>query len=108
HDFNDACEQQLFELTRHTDVTLIHVFDPLESQLASNSSLTISDGQRRCKIPANDRRFQDAYHHQYQQHLDKLTRSCQRLKVSLLSFSTGDDIQQLLRERFGKSASRRS
>jgi uncharacterized protein (DUF58 family) len=108
HDFNDACEQQLFELTRHTDVTLIHVFDPLESQLASNSSLTISDGQRRCKIPANDRRFQDAYHHQYQQHLDKLTRSCQRLKVSLLSFSTGDDIQQLLRERFGKSAARRS
>ena len=108
HDFNDACEQQLFELTRHTDVTLIHVFDPLERQLASNSSLTISDGQRRCKIPANDRRFQQAYHQQYQQHLDKLTRSCQRLKVSLLSFSTDDDIQQLLRERFGKSAARRS
>jgi len=108
HDFDEACEQQLFELTRHTDVTLIHVFDPLESQLASNSSLTISDGQRRCKIPANDRRFQQAYHRQYQQHLDSLTRSCQRLKISLLSFSTDDDIQQLLRERFGKSAARRS
>ena len=108
HDFDEACEQQLFELTRHTDVTLIHVFDPLESQLASNSSLTISDGQQRCKIPANDRRFQQAYHQQYQQQLDKLTRSCQRLKVSLLSFSTDDNIQQLLRERFGKSASRRS
>ena len=107
HDFDAACEQQLFELARHTDVTLVHVFDPLERQLASNSVLTISDGQSRCRIPANERRFQQAYHEHYQQHLQDLTRRCQRLNLSLLSYATNDDIQHLLRERFGKNSSRR-
>ena len=101
HDFDAACEQQLFELARHTDVTLVHVFDPLERQLASNAILTISDGQSRCRIPANERRFQQAYHENYQKHLQDLTRSCQRLNLSLLSYATNDDIQHLLRERFG-------
>lgn len=107
HDFDAACEQQLFELARHTDVTLVHVFDPLERQLASNATLTISDGQSRCRIPANERRFQQAYHENYQKHLQDLTRSCQRLNLSLLSYATNDDIQHLLRERFGKNSPRR-
>ena len=107
HDFDAACEQQLFELARHADVTLVHVFDPLERQLASNSILTISDGQSRCRIPANERRFQQAYHENYQKHLQDLTRSCQRLNLSLLSYATNDDIQHLLRERFGKNSPRR-
>lgn len=107
HDFDAACEQQLFELARHTDVTLVHVFDPLERQLASNSILTISDGQSRCRIPANERRFQQAYHDNYQKHLQDLTRSCQRLNLSLLSYATNDDIQHLLRERYGKNSPRR-
>ncbi|MGM8225847.1 DUF58 domain-containing protein [Cellvibrio sp. ARAG 10.3] len=107
HDFDAACEQQLFELARHTDVTLVHVFDPLERQLASNAILTISDGQSRCRIPANERRFQQAYHENYQKHLQDLTRSCQRLNLSLLSYATNDDIQHLLRERFGKNSPRR-
>ncbi len=107
HDFDAACEQQLFELARHTDVTLVHVFDPLERQLASNAVLTISDGQSRCRIPANERRFQQAYHENYQKHLQDLTRSCQRLNLSLLSYATNDDIQHLLRERFGKNSPRR-
>lgn len=107
HDFDDACEQQLFELARHTDVTLVHVFDPLERQLASNSSLTISDGNSRCRIPANERRFQQAYRDNYERHLQHLTRSCQRLNLSLLSYATNDDIQHSLRERFGKNSPRR-
>lgn len=107
HDFDAACEQQLFELARHADVTLVHVFDPLERQLASNSILTISNGQSRCRIPANERRFQQAYHENYQKHLQDLTRSCQRLNLSLLSYATNDDIQHLLRERFGKNSPRR-
>lgn len=107
HDFDASCEQQLFELTRHTDVTLVHVFDPLERQLASNTSLTISDGHSRCRIPANERRFQQAYRENFERHLQELTRRCQRLNLSLLSYATNDDIQHLLRERFGKNSPRR-
>lgn len=108
HDFDRQCEQQLFELARHVDLTLIHLYDPLERNLASNSSLTVTDGRNnRCRLPAQDRRFQLAYREKFEQNLEQLTRSCQRLKLPLLSYSTTDDVQRLVRERFGKNAGRR-
>lgn len=104
HDFDDDCEQQLFELSRHTEVTLMHIFDPLERQLGSNAALTISNGQQRCVLPANDRKFQQAWQAGYEAALDKLVKRCQRLNIPLMSFSTSDDIQSLLRESYSALA----
>ncbi len=101
HDLDEACEQQLFELARHTDVTLIHLYDPLESQLRGSGALTISDGQQRRELPADQARFQAAWKADYQQRLDRLVNRCRRLGLPLLSFATNDDVQSLLRERYG-------
>ncbi|GGY70188.1 hypothetical protein GCM10011613_13250 [Cellvibrio zantedeschiae] len=100
HDYNQACEQQLFELARHTDVTLIHVFDPLEKKLQSNSRLSVSDGFNRLQLPTDDSSFQQAYQNAYTHHLDFLTHSTKRLGIPLLSYATTDNLQLLLRERF--------
>lgn len=108
HDFDESCEQQLFELARHTDVTLIHLYDPLERHLASNSSLTISDGHSRCVLPANELQFQRAWQTGYETRLTQLTKACQRLALPLLSYATNDDVHHLLRERFTQRALRRS
>jgi len=100
YDYDQQCEQQLFELARHTDVTLIHVFDPLEKHLQSNSRLTVSDGSARLQLPTDETKFQEAYQNAYAQRLDFLTRSVKRLAIPLLSYATTDNLQQLLRERF--------
>lgn len=100
HDYSAACEQQLFELARHTDVTLIHVFDPLEKQLHSNTRLTVSDGNQRLQLPTDETEFQQAYENAYARRLDFLTKSAKRLGISLLSYATTDNVQLLLRERF--------
>lgn len=100
HDYDQNCEQQLFELARHTDVTLIHVFDPLEKQLQSNARLTVSDGTARLQLPTDETRFQQAYQIAYSSRLEFLTRSTKRLAIPLLSYATTDNLQQLLRERF--------
>ena len=100
HDYDQRGEQQLFELARHTDITLIHVFDPLEKQLQSNARLTISDGTARLQLPTDEMHFQHAYQTAYSSRLEFLTRSTQRLAIPLLSYATTDNLQQLLRERF--------
>jgi uncharacterized protein (DUF58 family) len=100
YDYDQQCEQQLFELARHTDVTLIHVFDPLEKQLQSNARLTVSDGVSRLQLPTDETQFQRAYQNAYAERLDFLTRSAKRLALPLLSYATTDNLQQLLRERF--------
>jgi uncharacterized protein (DUF58 family) len=106
HDFDDGCEQQLFELARHTDVTLIHLYDPLERDLAGNASLTVTDGQERRQLPADQKAFQQAWHQRFEHQLESLKRRCQKLALPLLSYATNDDIQRLLRERFGAQANR--
>lgn len=100
HDYDHSGEQQLFELARHTDVTLIHVFDPLEKQLQSNTRLTVSDGSARLQLPTDEMHFQQAYQTAYSSRLEFLTRSTKRLAIPLLSYATTDNLQQLLRERF--------
>ena len=102
HDLDKSAEQQLFELARHTDVTLVHVFDQLERQLISNSSLTISNGRERLQLAANEKAFQQAYTSQFDQQLDLLATICKRLRIPLLSYATHDDIQDGLRKAFGR------
>lgn len=99
-DYNQQCEQHLFELARHTDITLMHVFDPLEKQLSSNTRLTVSDGQTRLQLPTNESAFQRAYQTDYSTRLDALVNSCKRLAIPLMSYATTDNVQQMLRERF--------
>ncbi len=100
HDYDTSCEQQLFELARHTDVTLIHVFDALEKQLKSNSQLTVSDGVNRLQLPTDDSNFQHAYENAYKNQVELLTHSAKRLRIPLLSYATTDNLQLMLRERF--------
>jgi len=107
HDFDRTSEQQLFELARHTDITLMHLYDPLEQELASNSPLSVSDGRQRCRLPAQDPRFQRAYRNQFEQHLTGLKASCNRLALPLMSLATDDDMHALMRERFGARGKRK-
>lgn len=102
HDLDANAEQQLFELARHTDVTLIHVYDQLERQLISNTALTISNGRERLQLAANEKAFQQAYKNQFDQQLSLLTTICKRLRIPLLSYATKDDIQDGLRKAFGR------
>lgn len=102
HDMDAACEQQLFELARHTDVTLIHIYDLLERQLVSNSPLTISNGRERLQLAANEKSFQQAYKSRFDQQFDVLVQICKRLRIPLLSYATQDDIQEALRKAFGR------
>lgn len=102
HDMTASAEQQLFELARHTDVTLIHVYDQLERQLISNSPLTISNGRERLQLAANEKTFQQAYKNQFDQQLNTLTGICKRLRIPLLSYATQDDIQDGLRKAYGR------
>ena len=100
YDYDSDCEQQLFELARHTDVTLMQVYDPLEQHLRSNTQLTLSNGETRLRVPSDQAAFQKSYQQVYERRLDLLTRSANRLGLPLLSYATTDNLQLRLRQRF--------
>ncbi|MDO3385765.1 DUF58 domain-containing protein [Gilvimarinus sp. SDUM040013] len=102
-DLDSAAEKELFHMSRHLDVTLIQVFDPLERQLASRTALAISDGDQRKLLPVHQKNFQQAFESLAQRKQQQLTDVCTRLQIELLPISTADDYVKLLRQRFTAS-----
>ena len=91
NDFNQQCEEPLYTLARHTDTSLLHVYDPLEQHLPPRGEFSITDGQQRLSISAGDRNLREHYHDAYVHHFEMLRQVCQKLHLALFSFSTQDD-----------------
>jgi uncharacterized protein (DUF58 family) len=103
HDWSEACEEQLYLLQRHCDVTLFHIYDALEVDLPASGRFTITDGEQRHSLLANSKTLHENYRKHYAQRLAMLTKSCQKMGISLLSFATTDDLNAGMRELYGKN-----
>lgn len=87
-DLNRLGEQQLAQLSRHCEVLLIQLYDPLEAQLPSKGRLRFTDSLRDLIIDSNDPLRQQAHQQRFlarQQHLQQLSR---QLGISWLSCGT--------------------
>lgn len=106
HDFDHNSERQLFQLSRHCDVTLMHVGDPMEQSLPKASGISVTDGVSRRALSAQDARFARQYEAAACEHMNHLQQSCQKFGIALASFATDGDPQQQLRELYSQHARR--
>ncbi len=107
-DFNDAAQEQLFQLGKHLDVTLIHIYDPLEYEMKGRGTLTISDGNEQCQLPLGDVKFQQHYANSGDSRRQALKQKTQQLGMELLQISTADDAMKLLQQRFSRKRRRKA
>lgn len=99
-DFDEACAQQLALLSRHCDLCLFLVSDPLEQDLPATGLLSVTDGRERLQIAASDAALHTAYQARFQKRYDALKTHSQALKIPLFSFSTVDDEISQMRRLF--------
>lgn len=104
-DYDSECQEQLYLLARHTDVTLFLVTDPLEQALPAKGLLTVSDGRQRLQIAAGDRHLRESFHAHYLERFELLKKQSQKLKIPLYSFSTAEDEITQMRRIFHRSTS---
>ncbi len=102
HDFDAACEEQLFQLARHTDISLFQVSDPLESRLPAAARLTVTDGRRRLPLNTAAKNLTEGFAASYRRRRQALQKTCAGLAVPLIEVSTGDDPVALLRSLYGR------
>lgn len=88
--FDELCQQQLFHVSRHSDIVALHVCDPLEQQLPPPGLYSVTDGENQLQLES----FSKAHRHDYQQaYLQQFSQLKQRLlalTVPLVSLSTAD------------------
>jgi uncharacterized protein (DUF58 family) len=102
-DFQDLTEKDtasVYQLTRHTDVTFIQVSDPLEANLMSPHSLSISNGKQQIVLPTQEKQFQSAFHQSFENKQAQLKMLCQRMGIALLDFSTRNDLTRAMQQYF--------
>ncbi len=102
---SESDENQIIRLSKHSDVVLIYVYDPLEESLPAAGQYRISDGDRDMSIDTYDKRYTSRYHDRHQLHTDRLSRLSRMGNIFLVSSSTVDDPLQVLQSKM-VSASR--
>lgn len=105
--FDPECEERLYQLSRHCDVTLLHISDPIEMALPEGHMLNITDGQRRRRLDTNNRAVQRDYRKHYENQREQLRHSATRLNVPLLPLTTTEAAYSQLQRLFGKKPCRR-
>ncbi len=94
---DDKAEQHLAKLSRHCDLVLIQVYDPLESHLPEKGRYRFTDDQRDLIIDSGDKQRILHYQQQHQQRLDALQRIVKKLGLVFFQCSTRDDPVEVLR-----------
>jgi len=95
-------EEQITTLARHSDLLLLHLFDPLESALPTRGRYCVSDGDTSLEIDTGVTAVRQRYHEEFTQRQAQLQQLCRRHGMHLLQCASDGDIQQLLREGLGK------
>jgi len=89
--FNHAAEYPLSRLAKHCQVNLVHLYDPLESQLPADGRFRLTDGDRELVINTGNKAHLLDYQKRYQQRLKELIELATKLKLNFLQCSTEDN-----------------
>ncbi|MGV6806814.1 MAG: DUF58 domain-containing protein [bacterium] len=103
HDFNGAAESELFQVSRHSDLTLLRVYDHLESQMPPPGQYPIFDGRQRSLLNAADGQLRTSFEQQAAQRLGYLKQAAGKLGIRLLHFKTGQPPTVELRQVYGRN-----
>lgn len=100
HDLDDACFDLLLLLSRHQQLTLLWLNDPLERQLQQAVGLWVTDGERRQRLAKTTARSLELRQQQLQQLVEKNG-------IELLSLATDKPLIDTLQWRYGRRESLR-
>ncbi|USD19886.1 DUF58 domain-containing protein [Microbulbifer variabilis] len=100
HDLNQDCSQSLYLLSRHADLQVLRITDPLEQHLP-DQSLTISDGRQRTFLYAGNRPLREHFAEKQAQARADVEQLCRRHRLPLLDFDNTKPIVGELMSFYG-------
>jgi uncharacterized protein (DUF58 family) len=98
---SEEARRELFQLARHTEITGIHVSDPLEAKLPPAGEYTVTDGRDRIDLDTADRGLEAAFATEFERRVAGCREQFERLGLPLLEAKTDDVPLALLRRFYG-------
>jgi len=94
-------DRHLRELSRHGDVFLLHVFDPIEAELPPPGRYRIVVGGRSVTIDTSDPVLRTRFRAEFEAHRARLTGLARLPGISVIDCATSEDPRSVLARRFG-------
>lgn len=105
-DFSDldaACQRHFSELSRHANVTLLSVSDPLEQQLPAHGRFAITDGGEPITFNTADANLQTRYQQAREQQQTLLAQVVERYRTAHIELSTAQPALTPLGRAYGRA-----
>ncbi len=93
----EQSERHLVKLSRHCEVVMIFVYDPLEKNLPTQGRYRFTDNEREVVMDTQDTVRLKAYQQRFIQHHDRLLSIARKNGLKLILCSTAEDPLQSLR-----------
>ena len=94
---NDQAETHIAKLSRHCEVVLIFIYDPLESNLPVKGRYRFTDEVRDVVMDTGDQKRLSAYHQRFAERLQRLELLAKKRGLAFIQCSTMEDPLQCLR-----------
>lgn len=94
---NEPVENYLAKLSRHCEVVLVFVYDPLESRLPEKGRYRFADDVRDVVIDSGDLQRLQTYQQHFTERLERLEQLAKKMGLGFIQCSTTDDPIQNLR-----------
>ena len=107
YDLDQQCEQHLFELARHCDLNVCHVYDELEAHLPPPSNYQVTNGEQRFNLNTRKAELRQQFEQQFHQRQTRIRELCARLRIGLLSFETATPVLPTLQQTYSRKKSGR-
>ena len=98
-DFANIAEndlRQLLVLQNHNEISLVHVYDPIEQELPPSGAYAVTDGSQRVTFSGGNTRNQSRYEARFEAHRTRLEDACRTRGIRFVSISTADDVSQVI------------
>ena len=92
--FNEECRKQMFQLSKHNQLEVYLLSDPLEKEAPSFGTYVMSDGKSNAWINSSNSNIRRIYSDAFDKHQQSLSEELRSCRVTLNLLSTVDSLYQ--------------
>jgi len=100
-DFRNTSEQTestLAQMSKHNDLVMIFVSDPLEQQLPPAGYYKLTDGEKDLTINTHNKNSRESYQQRFKEHQQYLINCCKKLGIFYINISTHKPLLESLQQ----------
>ena len=100
HGIDETMKDRLIELSRHTELVLISINDPMEAALPRVGTFQVTDGNKRVSLNTNDANLLKHYEQNFLQQLKSLQQLQSYSKIHIHQYFTNEDMKNVMHDVF--------